>query len=193
MTFPHFYIFFYYLHCDEDLTFYISKLYLFLSKFNLYQVWLKFDLLVLEKKIFEQISVFLLFRYYLPWRRGFLLPLNKPESLLPKDDLCQVWLKLAEWFWRRSRKCKSLQTGTRTDGQTHGSTDDGRLEKLTWARVSPPKTRNFTRLIAVLFFFFLVYYTITECNNLAIYSVGSILERLICRIPPICSTCGIYM
>jgi hypothetical protein len=35
----------------------------------------------------------------------------------PKDDLCQVWLKLAQWFWR-SRKCKSLQTeGQEDDGQ----------------------------------------------------------------------------
>jgi hypothetical protein len=33
----------------------------------------------------------------------------------PKDDLCQVWLKLAQWFWRRSRKCKNLQTNGRTD------------------------------------------------------------------------------
>jgi hypothetical protein len=32
------------------------------------------------------------------------------------DDLCQVWLKLAQWFWSRSRKCKSLQTDRRTDG-----------------------------------------------------------------------------
>ena len=23
------------------------------------------------------------------------------ESPLPKDALCQVWLKLAQWFWRR--------------------------------------------------------------------------------------------
>jgi hypothetical protein len=22
-------------------------------------------------------------------------------SPLPKDDLCQVWLKLAHWFWRK--------------------------------------------------------------------------------------------
>ena len=25
----------------------------------------------------------------------------KLESLLPKDALCQVWLKLADQFWRR--------------------------------------------------------------------------------------------
>jgi hypothetical protein len=35
------------------------------------------------------------------------------ESPSPKDDLCQVWLKFALWFWSRSRKCKSVQR----DGQ----------------------------------------------------------------------------
>ena len=27
--------------------------------------------------------------------------MNKLESPSPKDDLCQVWLKLAQWLWRR--------------------------------------------------------------------------------------------
>jgi hypothetical protein len=31
---------------------------------------------------------------------------------LPKDDLCQVWLKLALRFWRRSQKCKSINRQT---------------------------------------------------------------------------------
>jgi hypothetical protein len=48
----------------------------------------------------------------------------------PNDDLCQVWLKLAQWFWRRSRKCKSLQKDGRTDGRT---TNKMWSEKLTWA------------------------------------------------------------
>ena len=30
------------------------------------------------------------------------LHLNKLESPSPKKALCQIWLKLAEWFWRRS-------------------------------------------------------------------------------------------
>jgi hypothetical protein len=42
---------------------------------------------------FEKISVFLLFCYYLPLEKGYPLHLNKFESSLPKDDLCQVWLK----------------------------------------------------------------------------------------------------
>jgi hypothetical protein len=33
--------------------------------------------------------------------KGYPLYLNKLESPLPKDDLCQFWLKLAQWFWRR--------------------------------------------------------------------------------------------
>ena len=27
--------------------------------------------------------------------------LNKLESHLPNDALCRVWLKLAQWYWRR--------------------------------------------------------------------------------------------
>jgi hypothetical protein len=61
-----------------------------------------FGLLVLEKKIFKKnFSAFSLFRYYLPLEKGYPLPLNKLEFPLPKNDLCQVWLKLAQWFWRR--------------------------------------------------------------------------------------------
>jgi hypothetical protein len=32
---------------------------------------------------------------------GYPLYLKKLETPLPKDALCQVWLKLAQWFWRR--------------------------------------------------------------------------------------------
>ena len=34
-----------------------------------------------------------LFRKYLSW--------NQFEFPSPKDVLCQVWLKLAQWFWKR--------------------------------------------------------------------------------------------
>jgi hypothetical protein len=80
---------------------------------------IEIGLLVLEKKIFKKFfSIFLLFCYYLPLEMGNPLHLNNLESPPPKDDLCQVWLKLAQWFWRRSRKCKSLQTdGQEDDGQ----------------------------------------------------------------------------
>jgi hypothetical protein len=80
---------------------------------------IEIGLLVLGKKILKKnFSVFLLFCDYLPLEKSNLLHLNNLEPLPPKDDLCQVWLKLAQWFWRRSRKCKR-------------TTDNRRSEKLT--------------------------------------------------------------
>jgi hypothetical protein len=55
---------------------------------------------------------------HFPLGQGCPLHLNNLESPPFKNDLCQVWLKLTQWFWRRSQKCK---------------TDDRRSEKLTWA------------------------------------------------------------
>ena len=54
-----------------------------------------------EEVFFNFVNVFLLFRNYLPLEKGRALHLNKAESPSPKDALCQVWLKLAQWFWRR--------------------------------------------------------------------------------------------
>ena len=56
---------------------------------------------VLEKIFFTFVSVFSLFRNYLPFDKGGALHLNKLESPSPKDALCQVGMKLALWFWRR--------------------------------------------------------------------------------------------
>ena len=54
-----------------------------------------------KKKVFNFVDVFSLFRNYLPLEKGGALHLNKLEFPLPKDALCQVWLKLDQWFWRR--------------------------------------------------------------------------------------------
>ena len=45
------------------------------------------------------VNIFLLFRDYLPLKKDMTLPLNKSPS--PKDALCQVWLKVTWWFWRK--------------------------------------------------------------------------------------------
>ena len=45
--------------------------------------------------------MFLLFCNYLPYEKDRALHLNKLESTSHKDALCQVWLKLALWFWRK--------------------------------------------------------------------------------------------
>ena len=57
---------------------------------------------VILEKIFKlYVLVFLLFRSYLTLEKGGALHLNKIWTLLHKDTLCQVQLKLAKWFWRR--------------------------------------------------------------------------------------------
>ena len=91
-----------------------------LPKDGLYQVLLKLACWFCRRflKIFSQ---FLLFRYYLPLGKGGVLHLYNSKSSLPKDDLCQLWLKLAKRFWKISWKCKSLTDRHQTDGQT----DDG--------------------------------------------------------------------
>ena len=50
---------------------------------------------------FVNVHVYSLFRNYLPLEKGRALHLNKLEFPSPKDALCHVWLKLAQWFWMR--------------------------------------------------------------------------------------------
>ena len=47
------------------------------------------------------LSMYIHFHNYLPLEKGRALHLNKFESPSLKDALWQVWLKLAQWFWRR--------------------------------------------------------------------------------------------
>jgi hypothetical protein len=93
----------------------LKKIEFSLPKDSLYHVWLNLACWFWRRflKIF---SVFLPFLYYFPLGKGNPLHLKKLESASPNDDLCQVWLKLAQWFWRKSRKCKKLQTDRQTDG-----------------------------------------------------------------------------
>ena len=53
------------------------------------------------KRFFNFVTVFSLFRNYLPLEKGGALHLNKLESSSLKDALCQVWLNLAKSFCRR--------------------------------------------------------------------------------------------
>ena len=65
------------------------------------QVWLKLGHCSWRRRYFNFVNVFLLFCYYLPLEKGGALHLNKLESPSLRDTLCQVLLKLAQWFWRR--------------------------------------------------------------------------------------------
>ena len=46
------------------------------------------------------VGLLLLFPNYLPFWKG-MAHLNKLEFPSPGDTLCQAWLKLVQWFWRR--------------------------------------------------------------------------------------------
>ena len=65
------------------------------------QVWLKLAQWFWRRRFLNFVNVFSLFHNYLPLEKAGALYLNKLESPSPKDALCQVWLKLAQWFWRR--------------------------------------------------------------------------------------------
>ena len=68
--------------------------------------------------------------------------LNKFESPLPKNVLCQVWPS-------GSGECENVQI-LQTEGQTDGQTDDIRSEKLTWTFSSgDPKTKCHKILIFI--------------------------------------------
>ena len=65
------------------------------------QVQLKLAQWFWRRRFFNFLNVFSLFRNYIPLEKGGALHLNKLQSPLSKDALCQVWLKLAQWFQRR--------------------------------------------------------------------------------------------
>ena len=55
------------------------------------------------RRFLNFVNVFLLFHnyMYLPLKKDVAHHLNKLDSPSSKDALCQVWLKIAQWFWRR--------------------------------------------------------------------------------------------
>ena len=79
----------------------MNKIKSYSPKDALCQVWLKLAQWFWRRRFFNFVNVFLLFRNYFPLEKGGALHLNKHESPSPKDALCQVWLRLAQWFWRR--------------------------------------------------------------------------------------------
>ena len=55
----------------------------------------------LRRFFFNFVNVFSPLCNYLPLKKSRVLYLNKLESPSHKDGLCQVWLKLGQWFLRR--------------------------------------------------------------------------------------------
>ena len=81
-------------------------------------VWLKLAQWLWCRRFLNFVNVFSLFLKYPPLEKDGALLLNKLEPPSSKDALCQVWLKLAQWFWKEDENAKSLQTDVQTDGQT---------------------------------------------------------------------------
>ena len=75
------------------------------------QVWLKLAQWFWRRGFFFNfVNIYLLFRNYLPLVKRRVLHLNQLESPSPKEVMCQVWLNLAKWFWRRRWKCEKFMT-----------------------------------------------------------------------------------
>ena len=72
-----------------------------LPKDALCQLWLKLVKWCWRRRFLNFVNVFSLFSNYLPLEEDRALYLNKTESSSPKDAMCQVRLKLAQWFCRR--------------------------------------------------------------------------------------------
>jgi hypothetical protein len=70
-----------------------------------FQGWFKPSLIkigpVVLEKIFKWPHLIITFLWLSPLRRGPGPYLNKHEFPSPKDNVYQVWLNLACWFWRR--------------------------------------------------------------------------------------------
>ena len=98
-----FWLFHNYLPLKKGWALHLKKLESSSPRDTLCQVWLKLDhsSRFWRRRFLNFINVFPIFCNYLSWEKGGALYLNKLESPSPKNALCQVWLKLAQWFWRR--------------------------------------------------------------------------------------------
>ena len=87
-----------YLPLKTGVALHLNELESPLPKNALCQVWLKLVQRFWRRRFSKFVNVFSLFRNYLPLENGVVLHLNKLVSPVPKDALCQAWLKLAQWF-----------------------------------------------------------------------------------------------
>jgi hypothetical protein len=79
---------------------YFNKLEFPSPKHNIYQVGLNMTCW-LRRFVFSFQCIFI-FSDYFPLENGIPFYLMKLKSPPSKNDLCKVWLKLAQWFWRKT-------------------------------------------------------------------------------------------
>ena len=90
-----------YLLLEKDGALYLNKLESPSPQDAMCQVWLKLAQGFWRRRFFNSVNVFSQFHNYLLLEKDGALYLNKLESPSPQDAMCQVWLKLAQGFWRR--------------------------------------------------------------------------------------------
>ena len=103
---------YYHIPLEKGRALHLDKLESLSAKDALCQVMLKLALWFLRRTFFNLVNVFLLFPDYLPLGKGRAIHLNKLEPPSPKDALCQVWLKFAQWFWKGRWKFTVRRTTT---------------------------------------------------------------------------------
>ena len=90
-----------YLTLEKGVALHLNKMESPSPKDALCQIWSKLAQWFCRRRFLNFVNVFSLFRNYLPLEKGGALHLIKLESPSPKDALCQVWSKSAQWFCRR--------------------------------------------------------------------------------------------
>jgi hypothetical protein len=80
-------------------------------------ICIKFDWILLDGsgEDFKKIQFIFTLSLLSPVGEGRSLSIKQTWNPFPKDDLCQIWLKLSQWFWKKSWICKSLHTDRQTD------------------------------------------------------------------------------
>ena len=89
------------IHHKIKMVLYLNKTCIPFTQPTLCQIWLKLAQWFWRRIFFNLVNIFSLFHNYLPLEKVGTLHLNELESPSTKDALCHVWLKLAQWFWRR--------------------------------------------------------------------------------------------
>ena len=135
---------------------------------------------ILEKKIFKFCQSIFAILLLSPLGKERDIHLNTFESSSPKDALCQVWLKLSQWFLRRRCKCEKF-----TDRRT---TDHRRSEKLIWASAKKLMYMSLIEYTVLNTIIFLLYINSMVCIETIenCHLCKSLSSLLIVKLVPEC-------
>ena len=118
-------------------------------------------------------SMYFLFRYHLPLKKGGALQLNKLESPSSEDALCQVWLELVQWFWRWFCQCIFAISLLSPLGKGRGSSFEKKFNplhpKMLYAEFSWSGSLVLMKIIfLILSMYFPYYLPLEKCEALCL-------------------------